>query len=123
MPELFIAADDPELDATEGAHPAWWRGHDAGAAGVVKALAALLDHPEIAGADFTSPELTELGRRIIGMRNAMREFMAGVRAASNILKAERDEARGLVKSLIDACPSLDPVDVDRILQIMRGWNG
>lgn len=20
--------DDPELDATEGAHPAWWRGHD-----------------------------------------------------------------------------------------------
>ena len=23
-----LIPDDPELDATDGAHPAWWRGHD-----------------------------------------------------------------------------------------------
>lgn len=26
--EEKLALDNPELDATEGAHPAWWRGHD-----------------------------------------------------------------------------------------------
>lgn len=25
---LAKSADDPELDCTDGAHPAWWRGHD-----------------------------------------------------------------------------------------------
>ena len=27
--ELARLRDDPELDGTDGAHPAWWRGHDA----------------------------------------------------------------------------------------------
>jgi hypothetical protein len=35
--------DDPELDATDGAHPAWWRGNDAGVAGACRVLAAVLD--------------------------------------------------------------------------------
>lgn len=26
--EVKRLRDDPELDATDGAHPAWWRGHD-----------------------------------------------------------------------------------------------
>ena len=26
--ERLRSADDPELDATDSAHPAWWRGHD-----------------------------------------------------------------------------------------------
>lgn len=26
--ERLSAQDDPEFDATDGAHPAWWRGHD-----------------------------------------------------------------------------------------------
>lgn len=30
--------DRPEDDATDAAHPAWWRGHDNGAAGTAKAL-------------------------------------------------------------------------------------
>lgn len=28
MLDAARAADDPTLDATDGAHPAWWRGHD-----------------------------------------------------------------------------------------------
>jgi len=30
--------DDPELDATDFAHPAWWRGEEAGVRGVVRLL-------------------------------------------------------------------------------------
>lgn len=26
--EVVALRDDPEWDATDGAHPAWWRGHD-----------------------------------------------------------------------------------------------
>ena len=26
--DALKAADNPEFDATDGAHPAWWRGHD-----------------------------------------------------------------------------------------------
>lgn len=36
-------ADDPQWDATDGAHPAWWRGNDAGVAScaaIIKRLAS-----------------------------------------------------------------------------------
>jgi len=33
-------ADNPDFDATDGAHPAWWRGHDHGARGMAAALYA-----------------------------------------------------------------------------------
>lgn len=29
-----MVADHPDLDATDGAHPAWWRGQEAGAKGL-----------------------------------------------------------------------------------------
>jgi hypothetical protein len=41
------AADDPTLDATDGAHPAWWRGHDHG---VEQAVSRLL-HVVVSGCD------------------------------------------------------------------------
>lgn len=33
--EAILIEDNPELDATDGAHPAWWRGHDNGAKGML----------------------------------------------------------------------------------------
>lgn len=36
-----LDADDPLLDATDGAHPAWWRGHDHTAAKIAEARAEL----------------------------------------------------------------------------------
>lgn len=44
-------ADDPELDATDGAHPAWWRGHDYVAAVYqreIGLLRAMVDGREVA---------------------------------------------------------------------------
>jgi hypothetical protein len=40
-----LAYDDPSLDATDGAHPAWWRGSDAGVAGAVRIVNEALDGP------------------------------------------------------------------------------
>jgi hypothetical protein len=34
--------DPPELDATDGAHPAWWRGHDHGATKAAEAIIAVI---------------------------------------------------------------------------------
>jgi hypothetical protein len=39
--------DNPEFDATDGAHPAWWRGHDDGARKARARIAELLNTPEI----------------------------------------------------------------------------
>jgi hypothetical protein len=37
--------DDPDMDGTDFAHPAWWRGHDQGIALTIQAINALLDEP------------------------------------------------------------------------------
>ena len=37
------APDDPEMDATDFAHPAWWRGNDAGVEAVVRIANEVLD--------------------------------------------------------------------------------
>lgn len=42
---LRLAYDDPTTDATDGAHPAWWRGSDAGVAGAVRIVNEALDGP------------------------------------------------------------------------------
>ena len=41
-PECGRAADDIELDATDFAHPAWWRGHDHAAIRMSEQLADAL---------------------------------------------------------------------------------
>lgn len=49
LPECIAAEqwyDNPEWDATDAAHPAWWRGQDHGAASVVREANRLLDEAE-----------------------------------------------------------------------------
>jgi len=38
--------DNPELDGTDGAHPAWWRGCDSGVESTVQAIHQILDDIE-----------------------------------------------------------------------------
>lgn len=38
--------DNPELDGTDSAHPAWWRGCDAGAESTVHIIHKILDDIE-----------------------------------------------------------------------------
>lgn len=41
--------DNPELDGTDYAHPAWWRGNDRGVEATAECVLRYLDEPSIAG--------------------------------------------------------------------------
>jgi uncharacterized protein (DUF433 family) len=70
--------DDPELDATDGAHPAWWRGNDAGVAGACRVLAAVLDGSDGGSGVVGSEPLEMLRRRLIGQREELERLRARV---------------------------------------------
>ena len=57
--------DDPELDGTDGAHPAWWRGTDCATAVVVRIVNDILDgtHRETSGR-FNHGPLNDLRDRL-----------------------------------------------------------
>jgi hypothetical protein len=40
---MNMIADDQEMDGTDFAHPAWWRGHDAACKGICKGINEILD--------------------------------------------------------------------------------
>jgi hypothetical protein len=45
-PDLnYTAEDNPFWDCTDGAHPAWWRGEEYGAAGMIRLVNRWLDAP------------------------------------------------------------------------------
>lgn len=81
--EDHATADDPLLDGTDGAHPAWWRGHDRAAEMLTAQRDAAVARAEAAG----------------GERDALRD------AAREYLDARH---RGLVA--LDAYLDVDPAD-------------
>jgi hypothetical protein len=55
--------DDPYMDGTEGAHPAWWRGNEAGVLAVIKIInKALTLHPRTG---YGLPALNTLYDRVL----------------------------------------------------------
>ena len=97
-----LAYDDPSRDATDGAHPAWWRGSDAGVAGAVRIVNEALDGPLplpgcVGGADL----------------EAVRQRVAALRASV----ARLVEAGEPLESLVRRCRSImyDGADVDKAL--------
>jgi len=42
-PGPLVYPDNPELDATDWAHPAWWRGNDRGVEATCEMLHAIID--------------------------------------------------------------------------------
>lgn len=44
-PAFTTLPDDPHFDATDGAHPAWWRGHDYGFDAAARCLERTLREP------------------------------------------------------------------------------
>lgn len=60
--------DDPNMDATDGAHPAWWRGEEYGAMSVARRVLEMLK-PEAKGPyNFSAPELNEIVKQIAALR-------------------------------------------------------
>ena len=88
--------DDPESDATDGAHPAWWRGHDNGARGVALALIKLAELGNRGGV-FSSPEVALAAGAIQDLRERLKLAETARDELSDALDRERlqhDETRG-----------------------------
>ena len=43
LPHAGVSEDDPELDGTDAAHPAWWRGNDRGCEATCEIITRILD--------------------------------------------------------------------------------
>jgi len=69
----YELADNPELDATDAAHPAWWRGNEAGLICTVRVLNERMDkYPDVHGV-YGSPELQQLWQRIAALQKRVAE--------------------------------------------------
>lgn len=64
--------DDPALDGTDAAHPAWWRGNDDGVKAVVKIVNDLLDGKPHVGT-FGNADLEMAAQRIATLTDQLRE--------------------------------------------------
>lgn len=71
------ALDNPEWDATDAAHPAWWRGNDAGVAVTVQGLGDVLDGKDN-GTGVVGYEPLETLRRRLGAVAEERERCAAI---------------------------------------------
>lgn len=65
---LRLAYDDPTTDATDGAHPAWWRGSDAGVAGAVRIVNEALDGPLPLPGCVGGADLEAVRQRVAALR-------------------------------------------------------
>lgn len=65
-----LAEDNPEWDGTDAAHPAWWRGNDAGVAATVRILADAMDGKDNGRGVIGYAPLEALRRRVIAVRSA-----------------------------------------------------
>lgn len=70
--QLERLKDDPELDATDFAHPAWWRGEKHGHFAAVRRLQEVLDGKDD-GAGAMEEEIEKARRDILALRNAREE--------------------------------------------------
>jgi len=62
-----VINDDPVLDCTDGAHPAWWRGYDYGTKEVMRGVTRVLDG-EDKREGTASPEWEAIRDRLHGLK-------------------------------------------------------
>ena len=62
--------DSHDLDGTEAAHPAWWRGNDAGVLGAVRVITRALEKGECS--ETGDAALSELIKRVVSTQSDLR---------------------------------------------------
>ncbi len=72
--------DNPEFDGTDGAHPAWWRGHDAGCRGIAMRWKEALEAPP--GPGVMQPEFQTLADQTHSLRERLAAALRVLRAHS-----------------------------------------
>lgn len=60
--------DDPECDGTDAAHPAWWRGNEAGVEGAVREMSRVLSGECRPPFHYGSPALSALATALSTLR-------------------------------------------------------
>lgn len=63
-----LVKDYPFFDGTDAAHPAWWRGNDAGVDGAVRRIEEVLSGKDDGSGVLGYAPLENLRRRLIGLR-------------------------------------------------------
>lgn len=80
--EVERLEDNPENDATDFAHPSWWRGEKYGSIGVARRLQQTIDGKDD-GTGTMQPEIEKPRRDILALR-------ARLEAAENVCEASHD---------------------------------
>ncbi len=65
-PDARWLPDDPEMDCTDGAHPAWWRGQDYGAEAICREVSKILDGTHDVSGTASEP-WEAVRRRLLGL--------------------------------------------------------
>lgn len=68
MSKLKLIPDDPEADGTDYAHPAYWRGSDAGVRGAVMRIRQAIDGHDDGSGVIGDSDLEDVRRKILAMR-------------------------------------------------------
>lgn len=79
------APDDPEWDATDFAHPAWWRGHVHGVTGAAAVIRAALDGKDDGHGTIGDPELERARREVMALRTALADALLAAQWAMDAL--------------------------------------
>ena len=82
--------DNPAIDGTDYAHPAWWRGNDAGVVAICRMVNDILDGKDD-GAGVANEPWESTRRRIAGLRaenNRLRRILAHVPGKVAIIAKE-----------------------------------
>lgn len=115
----FVLADYPDLDGTDAAHPAWWRGHDHTAKVFCKMVNDLLDGKPANGVagepwEFTRRRVASLGAANKRAEEADKKYdtltklYGRATAREEALKAEAAKLRKRVGELEKALAALIP---------------
>ncbi|TPJ86916.1 MULTISPECIES: hypothetical protein [unclassified Mesorhizobium] len=122
-PAPTAAVDDPELDATDGAHPAWWRGHDHTATVFCKLVNDILDRKPVRGIANEPWESTRTRLAALAPKPAGEGVIAYIRQRDidgpcNAIPASKTAEPGFDVPLY-ACPTVSEARVtDALVQAL-----
>ncbi len=81
--------DNPELDGTDAAHPAWWRGQEHGAVGITISMMNAFKEPRHSG-KFSNPLMNELREKIWSVQEKIEKMTKIVSVDSELGKILRE---------------------------------
>lgn len=88
-----MKADNPEADGTDAAHPAWWRGHDAGCLHVTRKIQSALDGADNGTGTISHPEVEKLRREVLAMKAREAKLREGFKWVLNVIDLDAMNAK------------------------------